>query len=123
MNPKTTNVINSIALIMMGLWGFIDVSSPTALIPTAFGVLIFICFVLSKRNEKLNKIFSHVAILLTLLILISLIGTRLPKSIDDGGIGLLRVLIMIGTSSLSIVIFIKSFIAVSYTHLTLPTKA
>ena len=114
MNPKTTNVINSIALIMMGLWGFIDVSSPTALIPTVFGVLIFICFVLSKRNEKLNKIFSHVAILLTLLILISLIGTRLPKSIDDGGIGLLRVLIMIGTSSFSIVIFLKSFIDTRY---------
>ena len=110
MNPKTTNVINSIALIMMGLWGFIDVSSPTALIPTGFGVLIFICFVLSKRNEKSNKIFSHVAILLTLLILFAIIGTRLPKSIDDGDIGLLRVLIMIGTSILSTLIFIKSFI-------------
>ena len=122
MNPKTTNVINSIALIMMGLWGFIDVSSPTALIPTAFGVLIFICFVLSKRNEKLNKIFSHVAILLTLLILISLIGTRLPKSIDDGGIGLLRVLIMIGTSSLSIVIFIKRLMYIIWGDFLGPTS-
>ena len=114
MNPKTANIMNSVALIIMGLWGFIDVSSPTALIPTAFGILIFICFSLSERNEKLNKIFSHVAILLTLLILFALIGTRLPKSIDDGGIGLLRVLIMIGTSILSTVIFIKSFIDARY---------
>ena len=114
MNPKRANIINSIALIIMGLWGFIDVSSPTALIPTAFGILIFICFSLSERNEKLNKIFSHVAILLTLLILFALIGTRLPKSIDDGGVGLLRVLIMIGTSILSTVIFIKSFIDARY---------
>ena len=114
MNPKFANIMNSVALIIMGLWGFIDVSSPTALIPTAFGILIFICFLLSERNAKLNKIFSHVAILLTLLILFALIGTRLPKSIDDGGIGLLRVLIMIGTSILSIVIFIKSFIDARY---------
>ena len=114
MNPKTANIMNSVALIIMGLWGFIDVSSPTALIPTAFGILIFICFSLSERNEKLNKIFSHVAILLTLLILFALIGTRLPKSIDDGGVGLLRVLIMIGTSILSTVIFIKSFIDARY---------
>jgi len=59
---------------------------------------------------KSNKIFSHVAILLTLLILFALVGTRLPKSIDDGDIGLLRVLIMIGTSIFSTLIFIKSFI-------------
>jgi len=114
MNPKNTNIINSISLIIMGLWGFIDVSSPTALIPTIFGVLIFSCFLLSKRNEKLNKIFSHVAILLTLLILFALVTTRLPKSIDDGDIGLLRVLIMVTTSTLSIINFIKSFINARY---------
>jgi hypothetical protein len=36
---------------------------------------------------------------------------RLPKSIDQGGLGLVRVLLMIGTSILSMVCFIKSFIA------------
>ncbi len=110
MNPKTANLINSISLILMGIWGFIDVSSPTALIPTIFGILILICFFLSNKNEKLNKIFVHVAILLTILILFALIFTRLPKSIDDGGVGLIRVLIMIGTSIFSTVIFIKNFI-------------
>ena len=110
MNPKTANLINSISLILMGIWGFIDVSSPTALIPTIFGILILICFFLSNKNEKLNRIFVHVAILLTILILFALIFTRLPKSIDDGGVGLIRVLIMIGTSIFSTGIFIKNFI-------------
>ena len=73
MNPKTANLINSISLIFMGVWGFIDVSSPTALIPTMFGVLILICFFLSNINEKMNRIFVHVAIVLTLLILFALI--------------------------------------------------
>ena len=110
MNPKTANLINSISLILMGIWGFLDVSSPTALIPAIFGILILICFFLSNRNEKLNKIFVHVAISLTILILFALIFTRLPKSIDDGGVGLIRVLIMIGTSIFSTVIFTKNFI-------------
>ncbi|MFL2803842.1 MAG: hypothetical protein ACJ0BB_02915 [Dehalococcoidia bacterium] len=110
MNPKTANLINSISLILMGIWGFIDVSSPTALIPTIFGILILICFFLSNKNEKLNRIFVHVAILLTILILFALVFTRLPKSIDDGGVGLIRVLIMIGTSIFSTGIFIKNFI-------------
>ena len=110
MNPKTANLINSISLILMGIWGYLDVSSPTALIPAIFGILILICFFLSNRNEKLNKIFVHVAISLTILILFALIFTRLPKSIDDGGVGLIRVLIMIGTSIFSTVIFTKNFI-------------
>ena len=38
------------------------------------------------------------------------ISTRLPKSIDEGGWGLLRLLVMLGTSSFSITMFIKSFI-------------
>ena len=36
---------------------------------------------------------------------------RLPKSIEKGGLGLVRVFLMIGTSALSMVYFIRSFIA------------
>tara|TARA_B110000014_G_scaffold263359_1_gene259860 strand:+ start:3413 stop:3817 length:405 start_codon:yes stop_codon:yes gene_type:complete len=110
MNSKTANIINSTSLIIMGIWGFFEVSSPTAFIPSIFGVLIFICYLLSLKNQKLNIIFAHVAVLLTILILVALIGTRLPKSIDEGGWGLFRLFVMIGTCIFSIIIFIKSFI-------------
>ena len=50
-------------------------------------------------------------VLLTLLLLVALVGMRLPKSLDSGGLGLLRVIGMILTSSLAMVTFIKSFIA------------
>ena len=53
---------------------------------------------------------SHIAVLLTLLILGALLGMRLPKSIDQGGIGLIRVIIMIGTSAVAMLFFISSFI-------------
>ena len=110
MNSKNANIINSASLIIMGIWGFFEVSSITAFIPSIFGILIFICYLISRKNQKLNIIFSHIAVLLTILILVALIGTRLPKSIDEGGWGLLRLLVMLGTSSFSITMFIKSFI-------------
>ena len=110
MNPNRANIINSISLILMGIWGFFDLSSPTALIPSMFGFLLLGCFLFSDKKQNSNKIFAHVAIVLTLIILLSLVAMRLPKSIDDGGIGLIRVLIMISTSLFSIVIFVKSFV-------------
>ena len=108
MNATTANLINSISLITVGLWGYFDVLSPTALIPALIGVFLIACY---KGVKNQNKIISHVAVLLTLLILIALLGMRLPKSIDKGGIGLIRLIIMIITSSFSMIFFIKSFIA------------
>ena len=35
---------------------------------------------------------------------------RLPKSLESGGIGLLRVLVMILTNTIAMIYFIKSFI-------------
>ena len=107
MNTSTINIINSISLIAMGIWGYIDVSSVTALIPTFFGVALILC---TNGLKKENKMISHIAVLLSLLILGALLGMRLPKSIDQGGIGLIRVIIMIGTSAVAMLFFINSFI-------------
>ena len=107
MTTTKANLLNSITLIVIGLWGYFDVDSPTALIPVFFGVLLFLCNS-GVKNE--NKIIAHIAVLLTLLLLIALVGMRLPKSIDSGGIGLYRVLAMILTSTLAMVAFIRSFI-------------
>ena len=108
MNSTNANYLNSICLILIGTWGYFDVSSPTALIPVGFGVALLLC---SSGIKNENKVIAHIAVLLTLVILLSLAGMRLPKSIDQGGIGLIRVLLMIGTSALSMLYFIKSFIA------------
>lgn len=108
MNSTNANIINSICLIVIGLWGYIEVSSPTALIPVGFGAALILC---TPGVKKENKVIAHIAVLLTLVILLALLGMRLPKSIDQGGLGLVRVLLMIGTSILSMVCFIKSFIA------------
>tara|TARA_B100000941_G_scaffold286473_1_gene260088 strand:- start:2451 stop:2804 length:354 start_codon:yes stop_codon:yes gene_type:complete len=110
MNVSNTNLLNSLVLIFMGFWGFLELSSPTALIPAFFGAILLICYLITKFKPSLNKLFAHIAVTFTILILISLVVVRLPKSIDDGGIGLLRVISMISTSSLALIIFIKSFV-------------
>ena len=110
MNTSTINIINSISLIAMGIWGYIDVSSVTALIPAFFGAALILC---TNGLKKENKMISHIAVLLTLLILGALLGMRLPKSIDQGGIGLIRVIIMIGTSAVAMLFFINCFIRAS----------
>tara|TARA_B100000767_G_scaffold272620_1_gene300733 strand:- start:3397 stop:3732 length:336 start_codon:yes stop_codon:yes gene_type:complete len=101
------NTLNSIILIALGLWGYFDVQSPTALIPVGFGVILLLCSIGLKKE---NKIISHIAVLLTLVILVALVGMRLPKSLVSGGVGLVRVIGMILTSILSMVAFVLSFI-------------
>tara|TARA_B100000497_G_C7681801_1_gene412555 strand:+ start:2026 stop:2376 length:351 start_codon:yes stop_codon:yes gene_type:complete len=108
MTSTNANIINSVTLIVIGLWGYFEVSAPTALIPVGFGVALILC---TPGVKKQNKVIAHIAVLLTFIILIALVGMRLPKSIDQGGLGLLRVFLMIGTSTCSMIYFIRSFIS------------
>ena len=88
MTPAKANLINALCLIVMGIWGYFEVSSVTALIPVAFGIVLLLCYFVSASRPNLNKIVAHVAVLFTLIILSALIGMRLPKSLDAGGLGL-----------------------------------
>ena len=89
MNASKANLINSISLIVLGLWGYIDSSSTTALIPVIIGGSLLGC---TNKIKEGNKLIAHLAVLATIIILVALIGMRLPKSIDQGGIGLLGLL-------------------------------
>ena len=44
MNSTKANLINSISLIGFGIWGYLEVTSPTALIPVGFGVALLLCY-------------------------------------------------------------------------------
>ena len=110
MEAIKANSINSVCLILMGVWGYLEVSSVTALIPVFFGVILLLCSAIMTKRPNLNKLIAHIAVLLTLLLLFALIGMRLPKSLATGGVGLFRVLSMIATSIFAMVYFVKNFI-------------
>ena len=103
------NLINSIALISMSVWGYIDTNSFTALIPAVFGVILLLLGTM-LTNEKLVKLSAHLVVLFTLFILVALVVQVLPGVVERGGIGLIRVILMISTSAIAMIVFIKSFI-------------
>lgn len=110
MNAATANMINALVLVGMGIWG-VKVSglenSMTPLIPVVFGVILFVCtnFV---RNH--HKVVSHIAVVLTLLILVAL-SIRFMRSYSTAdAMANLRTGAMILTSLIALIAFIKSFI-------------
>ena len=81
MNATKANLINSISLIVFGFYGdTLMETSPTALIPVGFGVVLLLCYSGIKNQ---NKVIAHIAVLLTLVILLALVGMRLPKSLES----------------------------------------
>ena len=108
-NIQKFNLVNSVALISMSAWGYLDTSSFTALIPAFFGVILLILGTM-LTNEKLVKLSAHLLVLFTILILLALVIQVLPGVVERGGIGLIRVILMISTSAIAMIVFIKSFI-------------
>ena len=110
MNAATANLINGIVLIAMGLWGYLSSAtpSPTALIPVGFGAILLL---LTSGVKKENKVIAHVAVVLTLLVLLMIGGMVLPKSINIGGLRLVRTIAMLASGVLAMVMFVRSFVA------------
>ena len=119
MKTEQSNLLNSLTLITVGLWGYFYVSDYalsaitsfehwTALIPVVFGFVLLLCHKGIKNNSKL---VAHIAVVVTLLIFIALVGKRLPISIEQGGTGLFRVIAMSFTSLMALIVFIRSFIS------------
>ena len=108
LKPYQVSLINSISLTLFGGFGYFMSSSPsnTALIPIIFGVAIL---AMNPGIKKDNKIIAHVAVLLTLIILIGLIMPLIGafQRADLGAI--FRVSTMLITTILAMVSFIQSF--------------
>ena len=118
MNAQRMNLINGLILLILGGWGFIDVNTPlpetgmslTALIPVLFGIILLLC---NKGVKNANKLISHIAVIVTLLILIGLVKpftAQFIKANVHSDIGLLRVYSMMVFSFLTLISFIGSFI-------------
>lgn len=109
MKPFQANLVNAAVLIILGLWGYLgsETPSPTALIPVGFGVIFALA---TPPFKKENKVVAHIIVLFTLLIIIALF-MPLRGALGRGDtIAAVRVGIMIATSVVAMVIYIKSFI-------------
>lgn len=111
MNAVIANLINSVLLITLSSWGYFSSDTPslTALIPAGFGLVLLLC---TPGVKAENKIISHIAVLLTFLIIIALIMPLKGAIGRDDILAMVRVLLMMGSSSLAMVFFVKSFMDV-----------
>jgi hypothetical protein len=108
MKANKASLINAILLIVLSLWGFSSSETPsiTALIPTFIGVVLI---VLNNGVKNENKVIAHIAVTLTLLVLFGLIKPFMG-SLDRGDyMALLRISIMILSTVIAMIAFIRSF--------------
>ncbi|MEM6668992.1 MAG: hypothetical protein AAF661_07215 [Pseudomonadota bacterium] len=110
MNAHVANAVNALVLIVISLWAYLatGMASFTALIPAAFGVVLLAC---TPGVKAQNKLISHIAALLTLIVLIALLRPFSGAINGDDGLSLLRISLMMLSSVLAIVFFAKSFLA------------
>lgn len=109
MNAATANMINALVLVGLGMWGVKTVgleNSPTPAIPVVVGIILFVCTNFIRNH---HKIVSHIAVVLTLLILIGLARPLMSAISDGNNMGILRTGIMMLTSLIALIYFIKSF--------------
>lgn len=110
MKAHLVSLIHAVALIGLGGYGYLssDTPSVTALIPVVFGVLLL---AMNNGVKKENKVIAHIAVLLTLLIIIGLVKP-LTGAIGRGdSAAVARVGTMLVLGVIAMVSFVRSFIA------------
>ncbi len=107
MDAYRATLLNGCTLMLMSAWSFFATQSFTAFIPAAFG-LAFLLMAGGVRAE--NKVIAHVAVVLVTVAILLLIPPLL-RTIDGGNTaGTIRVGLMLLTSVIALVYYIKSFI-------------
>ena len=111
MKAHTASLINALVLIAFGLWAYFGSETPskTAFIPVGFGIVIFTLY---KGIKKEDKIVAHVAVLLTLVILVALIKPLTAALGRNDSMAIVRVVVMMISTAVSMAAFIKSFVDV-----------
>ena len=107
MQPHIVSAVNAFSLIALAAWGYFDSQSPTALIPVIFGVILL---VLNQGVKNENKVVAHIAVVLTLLVLVALIKPFTAAMGRSDTPAMIRTGIMLLTSLVAMIAFVKSFI-------------
>lgn len=106
MKPHKISLIHAIALVALGSFGAMSSESMTAWIPTVFGVLLLAC---NRGVKNEHKVLAHVAVLLTLLIVIGLVKPLQGALGREDMAAAARVATMLGLSVVALATFVKSF--------------
>ena len=109
MKSYLINLFNAIVLVVLGSWAYFASETPsvTALIPVFAGIILI---AITPGFKKGKRIMAHVAVALTFVILLGLTKPLIGALERSDGIAIVRVSIMIITSVIAMIFFIRSFI-------------
>lgn len=110
MKTHIASLSNALILVSFGLWGYLSSNTPslTALIPVIIGAILLL-LVKGIKNEK--KIQAHMAVILTVIVFIGLLKPFYANLGGENKLAIFRVSLMIFSSLIAIIAFIKSFSA------------
>lgn len=93
-------IANALILIVIGLIGFIQSGSPTALIADGVGIILF---VLAFPTKKENHIAAHIAVVLTLITTVTffIVGIRRSN---------IMIIVMAAVTLIALILYIRSFV-------------
>ncbi len=108
MNASKANLLNATVLIIMGAWGAYatELASLTALIPVVGGLILLAC---QKGVTSENKMVAHIAVVVTLLMVLGIAKPFMSAMGDNDTMGMFRTGLMFLTGIIAMVFFIKSF--------------
>ena len=111
MKAHTASLINALILISFGVWAYFGSETPskTAFIPVGFGIVLLTLY---KGVQKEDKVVAHIAVLLTLVILIALVKPLTAAAGRSDTMAVVRVVVMMASTAVALVFFIKSFVDV-----------
>jgi hypothetical protein len=111
MKAHTASLVNALVLVAFGLWAYFGSETPskTAFIPVGFGLVILS---LHKGIKKEDKIVAHIAVLLTLVILVALVKPLTAAIGRSDSLAVVRVAVMMLSTAVALFFFVKSFVDV-----------
>jgi hypothetical protein len=109
MKPYFINLLNALVYIVFGSWGYLSSGTPsvTALIPVLAGIIL-VC--ITPGFKQGNRVLAHIAVVLTFAMLMALLKPLTGTIGRSDKSGIARVIIMMFSSLVAMIFFIKSFV-------------
>tara|TARA_S200000501_G_C20838240_1_gene750406 strand:+ start:1603 stop:1962 length:360 start_codon:yes stop_codon:yes gene_type:complete len=114
MKAYKASLLNSLTLIVCGIWGFYSVAEPVSLTPFIPAIIGIFLLGMNDGVKNENKTIAHIAVLLTLLSfanIMPLMGQINPEdNTEKDWMAIFRIVLMLLTSLIAMITFIQSFI-------------
>jgi len=114
MRPYKASLLNSLVLIVCGIWGFYSIAEPPSLTPFIPAIIGIFLLGMNDGIKNENKTIAHIAVLFTLLSFANFMPLLSQLNPEEGAkidwMAIFRIGLMLLTSLIAMISFVQSFI-------------